>query len=198
MATSFSFLGICNAALISQGEDQLVSLNDGSPEFSLLSRNWPSIVEAELEDGAYNFTREETQLLSRQEGKFGFADSYLIPGDAIHVRRVWLEDGTPGDDVEWVQDGTAVHLDADAGCLIEYVTVADEGLWSANFTRGVQMKLEACIARSLKEETTDAMRLEGQAEVYFQRARTLSSKARSAKPMTQPGRIALARFGRRA
>lgn len=199
MAHSFSFIGICNAALSAQGQDEIVSENDGTPELRMLSHNWPSIVESELEDGAYFFTKEEATLLSRQDGQYGYEDSYLVPADTLHVRQVWALDSA-GDrvvgEVEWVQDGTAVHLNNEYGIIVEYVTDADESLWSANFSRGVQLKLEALIARSMKEETQDAMRLEAQAEVHFQRARTLSSKSRSAKPMTQPGRIALARFSR--
>lgn len=201
MATSFSMLGLMNAALTSQGYDEIVSENDGTPEFRVLARNWPSIVEAEMEDGAYSFAKTEATLLSRQAGKYGFEDSYLLPGDVLHVRRAWLiENGVRGasDDFVWVQDATSIHLDGEEGCIVEIVTAADPGVWSANFSRGVQFKLEAVIARSLKEETSDAMRLEAMALDHFQRARTLSSKQRSARPPTQPGRIALARFGRNA
>ena len=74
--------------------------------------------------------------------------------------------------------------------------VAQEDLWSANFSRGVQMKLEALILRALKEEETSAARMEMQAEVHFERARAISSKSRSATSPFMRGQIATARFRR--
>ncbi len=196
MATQFSMLGIINAALASQGMDEIVSLNDGTPEYRVLARNWPSIVEAELEDGAYNFARKHAELLTRTDGKFGFDDAYLLPLTVLHVRRLWLLEGDQRIEPDWTQDGTYVHLDSEDGCHIEYVEAAEPDLWSANFVRGVQFRLEAVIARSMKEEAGDAAALEQQAEIHFQRARTNSSKSRSPRQPYRPGRFADARFGR--
>lgn len=195
MAHQFSMLEIFNAALVAQGLQEIVSENDGSAEFRVLARNWPSIVEAELEDGAYYFAREEAELHNRSPGKYGFDDAYLTPPEAIHVRRVWLPDD-PCREMDWVQDGRHVYVNSATPITVQYLTVSDPHLWSANFARGVQMKLEAVILRALKEEAGEAVAMENQAEVYFQRARTNSSKARSTKPPYRPGRIAGARFGR--
>ena len=82
MASQFSMLQIINAALSEQGQ-YTVTENDGSDEWMVLSRNWPLIVEAELEDGAYNFTRRQVELLNRNDGKFGFDDAYAVPIDAF-------------------------------------------------------------------------------------------------------------------
>lgn len=195
MAQLFSMIGIMNAALLAQGMDDIISDSDGSVEFIVLSSNWPSIIEAELEDGAYYFTRETATLTDRSDGKFGFDDAYTVPATAIHVRRVWL--GKSKEEAVWSQDGTHIFLNAgDQAVHVEYVVVPDTDLWSANFARGVQMKLEAIVLRSLKEEHREARAMDEQAETYFQRARTNSSKARSATRPFRPGRIARARFGR--
>ena len=188
-------LSIFNAALTAQGMQEIVSENDGSAEFRVLARNWPAIVEAELEDGAYNFGKLRTTLHNRTAGSLGYSDAFLVPETAIHVRRVHLED-CPRSDVDWVQDGSHIHVNSRGPIVIEYLTVADEHLWSANFVRGVQMKLEAVILRSLKEEFGEAREMEEQAEIYFQRARTKSSKSRRAGPFMRPGSIALARLRR--
>lgn len=187
-------LGIMNAALMAQGQEEIVTDNDGSLEFRTLSRNWPGIVEAELEDGNYYFTRRQANLNTRADGKFGFDDAYLVPHDALHVRRLWLLDST-GLRLEtaWAQDGTHVYLDGPDGCWIEYIEVSGADLWSANFSRGVQKRLEAVVSRALKEEANEAVGLDQEAEMYFQRARTNSGKARSAQPMFRKGPIALAR-----
>ena len=68
MATSFSMLQIMNAALVAEGFDEALAENDGTVEWRLLSRNWPLIVEAELEDGNYHFTRKQAELLTRADG----------------------------------------------------------------------------------------------------------------------------------
>lgn len=198
MATEFSMLGIMNAALLAQGQEEIVVENDGSYEFQTLATNWPGIVEAELEDGNYYFTKKQANLITRTDGLFGYDDGFLVPHDALHVRRLWILDAA-GCRIEtpWVQDGSYVYLDNPEGCWIEYVDVAGQDLWSANFTRGVQKKLEALISRSMKEEFGDAQTLEQEAETYFQRARTNSSKARSAQPPYKKGPIARARMGRR-
>lgn len=196
MATQFSMLQIINAALTAQGQDP-ISDNDGSAEWSILTRNWPLIVEAELEDGAYNFNRSEEFLATRIDGKFGFDDGYMVPLNAIHVRAVWTID-TSGARVfqDWTQDGSNVYVDCADGVYAELVTVADVDLWSANFCRGVQMKMEAVILRSMKEESRDAAEMEQRAEVYFERARAKSSKSRSPTEPYREGRFAAARFRR--
>lgn len=195
MAQLYSMLEIFNAALVSQGYQEIVSENDGSAEFRVLSRNWPAIVEAELEDGAYYFAREEAVLNNRTPGGYGFKHAFLTPLNSIHVRRVWLTD-QEWREVDWVQDGTRIHTNQEGPIRIQFLTVSDPHLWSANFVRGVQMKLEAVLLRALKEEAAEAGAMEQQAEIYFQRARTNSSKARSTKPPMHLGQIAGARFGR--
>lgn len=196
MATQFSMLQIINAALVSQGQYS-VSSNDGSDEWVLLSRNWPSIVEAELEDGVYMFAKRQEELLTRVDGKFGMPDGYAVPLDALHVRRLWTEE--PNGDrnfPDWTQDGSHVYVDAPDGCFVEIVVVATEDLWSANFSRGVQKRLEAIILRAIKEESGDAARADQEAENHFERARTASSKSRSPAPPYREGLLSRARFRR--
>lgn len=192
MATQFSMLGIFNAALIAQGCEEILSENEASNEWRLLARNWPTIVEAELEDGAYHFTRSWERLHTRQEGKFGYQDSYILPPTALHVRHVRTDSNHHPD---WTQDGTSVHIDSPDGCEVEIVTSPEPNLWGANFTRGVQAKLEAVILRAIKEEFQEALAMEEMAENHFQRARTASSKSRSAKEPYRGGRFGMARFG---
>lgn len=193
MAQDYSMISIFNAALVAQGMQEIVSENDGSAEFRVLARNWPTIVEAELEDGAYFFARRDAVLHNRTPGKFGFRDAFLIPAEAIHVRKVW-DPANAHTTFDYVQDGTHVHLNRSEPITVQYLEVPDVHLWTANFVRGVQMKLEAVILRALKEEAAEAREMEAQAEVYFQRARTHSSKARSATKPHRRGRIAEARF----
>jgi len=196
MTTQFSMLGIMNAALISQGFEEILAENDGSDEHRLLSRNWPTIVEAELEDGLYFFTKKQAALLTRTDGIFGYDDAYLVPADALHVRRLWVEEADGSRNfISWVQDGARVYVDAPDGVVVEYAEAADASFWSANFTRGVQLKMEACLLR-FKEEHATAQATDTQAEIYFQRARTNSSKSRSAQNPYKESRFAKARFRR--
>lgn len=193
----FSMISIMNAALVAQGQEEVVSMNDGSDEFRVLARNWPGIVEAELEDGMYHFARQSVTLLTRSPGQFGYADAFLLPADTLHVRRLEVERSVWTDEIDWLQDGTHVYLNAgDMPVRAEVMVSSDPDLWSANFARGVQMKLEAVILRALKEEHAEAREMEAQAETYFQRARTASTRARSENRPWRPGRIASARFRR--
>jgi len=190
-------LGIMNAALSAQGEYEITE-NDGSDEFRALSRNWPLIVEAALEDGLYNFTKQEANLLTRSDGKWGFEDAYLLPGDVLHVRQLWIEETSiVRSTVDWVQDGTHVHLDNPDGCWIEYVNVPEVDVWSATFSLGIRMKLEAVILR-IKEEIGEALRMEEAADRKLADAATISSKARRAQGPYRRGSIAAARFSRGA
>lgn len=197
MATTFQMLQIMNAALVAEGFDEVLAENDGTVEWRLLSRNWPLIVEAELEDGNYQFTRRQAELLTRANGKFGFPDAYMVPADALHVRRLWAEDedGLRDLSLEWVQDGSHVYVDKPDGVFIEYTEASDPDLWSANFARGVQMKLQATLL-TFREERSAAQQMEAQAEQYFQRARTSSSRGRSATEPYRQSRYAKARLGR--
>lgn len=197
MATQFSMIALMNAALITQGFDDISGENDGSDEWRLLSRNWPTIVEAELEKGLYYFTKTQVQLVSRQDGQFGYDDAYAVPADALHVRHLWIEDASGNRDtsLDWVQDGSRVFVNAEDGVFIEYVAVADPSFWGANFSKAVQLKLEAVLLRS-REEYAAARDMDAQGESAFQDARTVSSKARKAQDPYKPSRFARARFSR--
>jgi hypothetical protein len=188
-------LSIFNAALISTGFDEIVSVNDGSSEWRLLSRNFPQIVEAELEDGLYSFTRREAFLQTRSDGGFGFDDAYLVPGNALTIRHLWIDTNGVRTDTDWVQDQSKVHANAPEGVRVEYLVSADPSLWTANFTLGVQKKLEGVLCR-FKEEFTDAERMDRDAEMYFDKARKISSRSRSAKPPFKDGPFVRARFSR--
>tara|TARA_R110000868_G_scaffold237132_9_gene491607 strand:- start:20050 stop:20637 length:588 start_codon:yes stop_codon:yes gene_type:complete len=194
MATQFSKLGIMNAALTEQGLEKLASINDGSPEFEAMNGSWPLVVEAELEDGHYNFSRQQEFLQTRSDGAFGYADAYLLPQNTLHVRHVWSE-ASPGvrTFIEFSTDAERVYVDSEAGCFAELLISQDPALWGANFARGIQMKMEAVLLR-LQEDPSSEM--EQAAEVYFQKARTISSKARTPKKLNRSSRIADARFGR--
>ena len=197
MAHAYSMISIMNAALVAQGQEEVVSMNDGSDEFRVLARNWPGIVEAELEDGMYHFARQSVTLLTRSPGQFGYADAFLLPADTLHVRRLEVDRSIWTDEIDWLQDGTHVYLNAGTMPVrAEVMVSSDPDLWSANFARGVQMKLEAVILRALKEEHAEAREMEAQAETYFQRARTASTRARSENRPWRPGRIAASRFRR--
>lgn len=191
-------LGIMNAALAVQGFDEIVANNDGSDEWLLLSRQWPLIVEAELESGNYHFTKKQAFLQTRSDGLFGYDDAYLVPGDALHIRRLWTEDesGERDTDIPWGQDGTKVHVNAPNGVYVEYIIAADPDLWGANFSLAVNMKLQAILLRN-KEDYAAAQQMDKDADDVFQRARTTSSKARSATDMYKASRFAKARFARR-
>lgn len=196
MSKEFAMLEIMNAALISQGCDELLAHDDGTNEGRLLSLNWAPIVEAELEMSNYHFTKKQVEILSRTDGLFGYDDAFAVPASALHVRRVWTEDETGVRSFpDWVQDGSRIHVDSPDGVFIEYIESADPSIWSANFALGVQMKLEAVLLR-FNEEYVNADRMDANAETKFQNARTLSSKSRSAQEPFKRGRLASARFSR--
>lgn len=188
---------IMNAALAVQGYDEIVTDNDGSDEWRLLSRQWPMIVEAELEAGNYHFTRKQAFLDQRQDGLFGFDDAYLVPLEAMHIRRLWTEDdnGERDTDIPWGQDGTRVHVNEPSGVFVEYLIAADSDLWGANFSLAVNMKMQAILLRN-KEDYAAAAAMDQDAAQAFQLARTTSSRARSATEPYKTGRIAQARFRR--
>lgn len=189
-------LSIMNAALISVGEQEIVSENDGSDEYRLMSRNWPMVVEAELEDGNYRFSKEYATLETRSDGKFGFNDAYLVPADALHVRNLFVTVNGERCETDWVQDATHVHINNTEGCTIEYLSTPEPDLWSANFCKGVQKKMEAICLRAIREEYRDAEVAEAEAERCFAKARAKSSQSRSTVTPFKRGRIASARFQR--
>jgi hypothetical protein len=197
MSHQFSMLWIMNAALVSVGLDEIVSDEDGTPEFRAMARNWPGIVEAELEAGRYEFGRRQADLESRIDGKFGMPDGYLIPGDALAVRNVWTltAGGARLFSTDWVSDGEAVYLCATDGCTIDYLTAPDPSFWSANFSNGVQAKLEAVLYRAESDDTA-AREADARAEMAFQTARTVAAKERAARPLMRNSVFAQARFSR--
>lgn len=192
----FSMIEIMNAALMSEGFEEIITTSDGSDECRLLSRNWPLIVEREMEDSLYSFARRQVFVNARQTGRFGYPYAYPTPAEALHVRNVWVEgeDGTRTK-IEWVQDGEAVHVAEPDGIYIEYAEAADPSFWGPNFAAAVQMRLQAVLLR-VRDDRSAAAAMDQQAEMAFQRARTISSKARSAKDPYVQSRYARARFNR--
>lgn len=196
MSTQNSMLSIMNAALLAQGQEEILTLGNGTVEWRLLFRNWPLIVEAELEDGNYNFTREQAFLQTSITGKFGFDYGYLTPATALHIRRLWVLDAESNRiEVDWIQDSSYVYIDGNEGCYVEYLVVPDESLWTASFSRGIQLKLEALIAGAIKEEAGEKRQLEEQAEMQLQRARTSSSRSRRPQKPFRGGALSKARSG---
>ncbi|MDR9393987.1 MAG: hypothetical protein RI571_06620 [Roseovarius sp.] len=201
MATQFSMLGIMNAALTERGWDEIVSLNDGTPEFRLMQRQWPRIVEAELEDGNYQFSRQETTLTALTPGRYGFDNSFQLPASALHVRHVWFVTNsvrTTCDHWSMDDDGLYATLPTGADCVIEYINCPDPAAWSARFAAGVQYKLEAALLRGLEGDAREASEMDGAGEIEFQKARTKSSQSKSSDPITRQGGLAGARFRNRA
>lgn len=202
MAEQWTRLGLMNTALVNRGWDEIVSEEDGTPEYRNMARNWPLIVEAELEEGAYDVTRVEASPAALTSDSFGFEHKFAIPGDALHIRKVWLISGGQRYHCDnWLQNSTHVFLTLPSDsytCTIEYIVSADPSVWGANFATGVQLMLEAGLARGLEKDPVASRELMAQAAEYFQRARTKSSKSRSAGPAVRQGGLANARFGRGA
>lgn len=190
-------LSIINAALLAHGQES-VAENDGSEEWRVCSSQWPTIVEAELEDGNYRFSKEEVTVTAYSSGKFGYDNAYQVPATALYVRNVWAIDSAGNRyDIAWCQDATHVHMTHNDGCVIEYVLVPDESVFTANFAAGVKSAMEAVILRSLKEEYAEAREFDDKALYFFQRARSKSSNARSKDaPYRDTGSIISARFRR--
>jgi hypothetical protein len=200
--TTFTRLGIINAALLAQGQTELGVENDGSLEWRTLAAQWPQLVEGEMEDAAMRHNIVEEEVATRAgAGKFGYSSRYLTPFDALHVRRVFVWDGaetsirTYHDD--WYQDANEIHVNADSGIWVEYVEVVDPDLFGPNFARGIQKKLEAVIARAIKEEHGLADRMDQEAEYFLQRARSASAGSKGPKPLFRPtSKFSDARFQR--
>lgn len=199
MATTFSQVELINAALAATGNLPTTSENDGSVEWITLSKQWPLILEAELEDGNYNFSRHEVELLSRSAGKYGFDDAFAIPDNVLFVRKLWVESDTgTRTDPHWVSDEGFVYVNEPTSVVIEYVAAADPSKFGARFARGIAYMLEAVALRALKEETQEADRREEKAEFEFMRARANSSREQSRKPFSVKGQFVEARFRRGA
>lgn len=201
MTTEFSMLGIMNAAMMAQGQESILSENDGSLEWEMLFRNWPIIVESELETGRYNFTRTQLETTTHSAGRFGKEDAYLIPSEVLCVRRVWIADSVGSlYSIDWVSDGDYVYIDHPGGDYVDGITmdvttVADQHVWNANFVRGMTLSLEALIAKGVKEEFREAKDLEMQARYFFEEARKVSSQERAPRPPYKQGRLSRARRG---
>lgn len=194
MAHQNSMLSIMNAALMAEGQEEIQAIGEGSLEERTLFRNWPLIVEAELEDSNYFFTRQQHNLITRQAGQFGFTDAYLVPDPALHVRKLWITDEL-GQRIQpdWIQDASYVYVNSTTGCFVETLETPDESLWTASFSLGIQKRLQALILRAFKEEGGEADRMEEKAEMQLQRARTASSKSRRPKKPYRSGPLAESR-----
>ena len=199
-STTFSRLQIINAALLAQGQTELSQEDDGSLEWRTLAAQWPFLVEAELEVGGYSHQFVEVELISRiGDGRFGFQDRYFIPSGVIHVRRAFVEhdDETRTYHDDWFQDANGLNINASESVWAEVVEAVEAKDFGPNFALGIQKKLEMHIARAIKEEHNLADRLESEAQMYLQMARTSSASKSGPKPFFRPDSVfTKARFRR--
>lgn len=191
-SNSRSKIQIFNAALTAT-RNNTVTTNDGSKEWLLLESNWTGIVEAALERGRYNFSRERVDLTSRNDGAFGYDDRYTLPADCLIVRHVYVDEVLTED---WETDADELFINATSGVEAEYVQIADvEQTWSRQFDLGIQLKMEAVCLRGLNEEYAEADRREERADYELLRARSISSGQRGKRRPYREGRVMRARHG---
>ena len=211
-------LEIVNAALLETGNGARQAEDDGSCENLISNANWDMLVAAELEAFHYSFARKSKYLHEKVQGDFGFQAGFLLPGDALQVRGLFIEadehrcpcDGDPMiPRVSWEQVGQIIYLndcilrrrkscpDDKAGVWAEFTSCdIDPQHWSPNFRLGMKYRLAAVFARGINEESGEGDRYEALADRHFTAARKRSALQRGSERLhRRRGRLVSAHMG---
>lgn len=172
---------VVQAALHRIGEDEIVSLVDGSSAAKVATSNYEGIVRAYFARHAWTFATRTLDLTYQGEVELaGWGSAYQWPAEVMNIRYVVYAPNaaqtTPagrrlrsGDYT--IEDGRILTRFEEEVPLQVVATVrADEGDWSADFAEAVVTRLQALFLESLCDKPQDARLKERDAEAKIRDA----------------------------
>ena len=161
---------VVQAALHRIGEDEIVSLVDGSSAAKVATSNYEGIVRAFFARHAWTFAKTTVDLTYQEAVELGhWRYAYTWPADVLNIRAV-LKDGVRLRAGEYaIESGRALtRSNGDLQAVV--VTRADEGAWPGDFTEAVVTRLQALFLESLCDKPQDARLLKRDAEMQIRAA----------------------------
>lgn len=163
-------ISICFEALALTGNNVPSVADDGSDEWNIASVAYEAAVGSLIEAHSWKFAKAEATLVrSGDSPDEQFDDAFAKPADCLAL--VWVK--VNGLSVDYKIIGNLICIDANgAAVTCEYVRTPDAGSWPPMFVDCVRQKTMAGIYRGLNEEIPAAERMEVQARMSLQEART--------------------------
>lgn len=167
---SISQLSLINSALKMCGENAVATAEDGSPEWACASAAYDKGLRRLLADHNWKFAKAMATVEDRTDPDDpNWEDAYTRPGNLTHITKVMDVDGVAV--TEYAIFGDKIHVNDDAGIVVEGIEDREPDEWSGFFTDVMMHFLFAGIYRGLKKAPQDARAEEVAAEKLLIRAR---------------------------
>lgn len=165
-----SQLSLQNEALRLTGENAVATADDGSPEWACTSAAYDKGTRRLLADHNWKFAKVIEAVEDRTDpADPNWEDAYTRPGNITHITKVMDADGNAITD--YAIFGDKIHVNDDAGILVEGIEDRAPGEWPGFFVDVMMHFLFAGIYRGLKKSPQDARAEEVAAEKLLMRAR---------------------------
>lgn len=176
-------LKIMNAALTAFSDSPKNTLGSGAANITPLEQNYENIAEAALTSGPeWRFATKtvELSLKGSRDADLPYDYEWHLPNDSLDVRAV-LVDEVPWKDWNIESDGTnkLLLIDKDTGVAVRHIFRAGETSWHPQFRMGMQLMLEAVLARAFWEDENAAEGLEAKGRGAFHIAASRQGHRRS-------------------
>lgn len=162
-----SVVDICNKALDKLGHKAIMSLDDGVKGANLCKRNWSSIRDEVLRDGAWNFaTVRTTTAPDTETPSWGFSYQHSLPANCLKVIEV-LDLSVN----EFRIEQRKILTDEDV-LYIRYVkSETDPNQYDSLFINAVATRLAIELCESLTQSTTKKQSLHEEYDRFIQQAK---------------------------
>jgi hypothetical protein len=164
---------VVQAALHRCGEENIVSLDEGSPAALVANSNYEGIVRAALARHAWTFATETANLTLQGPITAGdYVWSWIYGPEVINVRWVMVNGQRLRSREYIIQGKNILTLDAFSTSTPQLVATvrAAEGMWPDDFAEAIVVRLQALFLESLADKWQDARLKEKDAEAKFQAA----------------------------
>lgn len=171
---ALSDIGLCSAALLGLGANQISAFTEGTVEAEVSARLYPIARDALLSEFYWSFARRSADLNKLTvEPESGYAWAYQLPNDCLRVER--LGDWRVGGAYAYELSGRELHTDADP-VTVTYTARLNSASWPPYFDTALIARLRAMLCMPITENAQVAALEEQKAVAAVQTARLADSQ----------------------
>ena len=151
-----SEVSICNAGLISLGEETITALTDNVKAARLCNQRYETLRDAVLRDAKWNFALERAQLAQLvSTPAFGFSTEFQLPTDCLRVLKT-------DDDLDTYKvEGRKIRSNASSMKILYIRKITDPALFDSMFAEALSARISVALAIPLTDSksTLEAMKV---------------------------------------
>ena len=156
-----SEVSICNAGLISLGEETITALTDNNKAARLCNQRYETLRDAVLRDAKWNFALERAQLAQLvSTPSFGFSSEFQLPTDCLRVLK------TDDDHDTYKVEGRKIRSNVSSMKILYIKKITDPALFDSMFVEALSARIAVDLAIPLTDSDS---RLASMVSLYDKR-----------------------------